>query len=130
VKLTHMYSGSDGRSHFEDREVTLSPSALGSTSAFIAAESICFRDTGDAPVAAGFHPAPRRQLVFMLAGRVEYECGDGARCVFGPGDILLADDTAGQGHRARVLEGPRLQVFVPLRAEVALDTWTTAAPTA
>ena len=50
-----------------------------------------------------FHPAPRRQLVITLSGAVELECGNGAVRRLGPGDVLLADDTTGQGHISREL---------------------------
>lgn len=50
-----------------------------------------------------WHPAPRRQMMFHLAGRVECETGDGQRFVVGPGTIVLLEDTNGKGHRTRVV---------------------------
>ena len=43
-----------------------------------------------------YHPAPRRQLVVNLTGSVEIDTGEEAR-VFGPGSIMLAEDTTGRG---------------------------------
>ena len=41
--------------------------------------------------------------------------GDGTRKVIGPGEILLAEDTTGQGHISRAVDGKvRHNVFVTL----------------
>ncbi|SVE21792.1 uncharacterized protein METZ01_LOCUS474646 [marine metagenome] len=50
-----------------------------------------------------------------MEGSVEVEAGDGTKRVFGPGDIMLAEDTTGQGHRSRYLSGnPRRSIFITL----------------
>ena len=33
------------------------------------------------------------------------------------GDMFLAGDTSGRGHRTRVLDGPALVMFIPLAAD-------------
>jgi hypothetical protein len=123
MKLVHLYSGDDGESHFADRMVAMTPSAVGSTSAVLPADGVFVRDTAGGPQTADFHPAPRRQLVFLICGRVEYECGDGSTREIGAGDVLFADDVTGQGHRARVIESPRLQIFVPVPGDVDISVW-------
>ena len=51
----------------------------------------------------------------MLEGQVEIEVGDGSRRMFGSGDILLAEDTTGQGHISRAVDSkPRKSIFVTL----------------
>jgi hypothetical protein len=50
-----------------------------------------------------WHPVPRRQMFIFLKGESEGETSDGARLRFGPGDILLAEDTQGKGHRSWVV---------------------------
>jgi hypothetical protein len=65
-------------------------------------------------------------LVILLKGQVEYFCGDGSRRLLRSGDILVADDTQGQGHRAEIVETPRVQVFIPLAAEADLSSWFAA----
>ena len=82
-----------------------------------------FRDSTDGPEVYDFHVAPRRQFVIHLAGRVQIETGDGTKRQFGVGDILLADDTTGQGHVSREIEGPRIQVFVALAEGVDVARW-------
>ena len=70
--------------------------------------------------------APRRQFVIHLAGAAEIEVGDGTRRTFGAGEVLLADDTTGQGHISREVEGPRRQIFVPLADSVDVEAWPLA----
>jgi hypothetical protein len=126
VKVVYLYSGNDGQSHFADCEVTAVQSALGATSLPLQALEVSVRDTEGGPTSVDFRPAPRRQLVILLQGQVAYFCGDGSRRLLASGDILVADDTTGQGHRAEIIENPRVQVFVPLAPDADLTTWFAA----
>lgn len=128
LPVTRLFTGADGRSHFEDRFVPMHHiDGVGDMTARLAADSVFFRDTGGGgPEVWDFHVAPRRQFVIHLAGVAEIEVGDGSRRRFGPGDLLLADDTTGQGHISREVEGPRRQIFVPLSGDVDVDAWPLA----
>ena len=44
------------------------------------------------------HVAPRRQWVIVLRGRAALTVSTGERREFGPGDVLLFEDTEGEGH--------------------------------
>ena len=123
MKVTRIFTGDDQRSHFEDLDIPLSATEIGQMSGPVPAASVFFRNSTGGPPVYDFHVAPRRQFVIHLSGRVSIECGDGAARHFGVGDILLADDTTGQGHVSRELEGPRFQVFVALADDVDLDRW-------
>ena len=124
MKVTHMFTGDDGQSHFEDLEIPLTISEAGAMSTRIPMQSLFFRDTSEAgPAVWDFHVAPARQFVIHVRGRVEIEVGDGSRRQFGPGDVLLANDLTGHGHISREIEGPRLQVFAVLAESVDLDRW-------
>ena len=62
-----------------------------------------------------WHTAPGRQYVITLSGEGEIEVGDGTKKLFAPGDVLLAEDTTGQGHVTRVVGyQPRTMMWVPL----------------
>ncbi len=61
-----------------------------------------------------WHNAPRRQFVVTLAGEVEIVASDGEVRRFGPGGVMLADDTTGNGHVSRGVGAERLSLFVPL----------------
>jgi len=70
-----------------------------------------------------WHPAPQRQIVVVLDGTLEVTTGDGATRRFGPGNAFLADDVASRGHLTRTIDGAVRVLFVPMPAEVDLDTW-------
>ena len=62
-----------------------------------------------------WHNAPRRQLIATLNGHVEATVGGGERRRFGPGDVLLAEDTRGRGHCTKSLDGSgRWSIFIAL----------------
>ncbi len=76
VKATRIYTGPDGRSHFEEVAIPLKPSGHSGVSDPVPGPGVIFRATAGAVL--DFHPAPRRQLVIPLEGAVELQCGDGA----------------------------------------------------
>ena len=115
MKITRVYTGEDGESHFEDLEVALSERGpLGNISQLEPATGIVFRETeGDYDL--GFHNAPRRQYVINLDAALELEVGDGTKRVLKPGEVLLAEDTTGRGHKSRAVDGrARRSIFVTL----------------
>jgi hypothetical protein len=124
VKLVHLRTGDDGRSHFRDIELTTITDAGGVLFELRDhVQGFAVRDLAPS-WANGFHTAPRRQFVLQLTGVGEIECGDGEVRRLGPGDLLLADDTTGQGHRSREVEGPRRQLLIFLDPALDLDTLT------
>ena len=127
--VTRIYTGEDDQSHFEELDLPMNVTDLGAMSGSIPVESLFVRDTSETgPDVYDSHVAPRRQFAIHLRGRTDIEVGGGETRSFGPGDILLADDLTGRGHISREVEGPRLQVFVALGADVALDRWRTQQP--
>lgn len=123
MQVTRIFTGDDGRSHFEDLDIPLAPQEIGQVSGQVPAASVFFRNSTGGPEVYDYHVAPRRQFVIHLAGRVQIETGGGESRQFGVGDVLLADDTTGQGHISRELEGPRVQVFVVLGDDVDVGRW-------
>lgn len=107
MKITRLYTGKDGESHFEEIEVPAEK--------LQAADGILFREAPPGHIQQ-WHPAPRRQYVITLSGQGEIETGDGTKKRFGPGDIMLADDLTGRGHITRVVGNqPRLYAQIPLK---------------
>lgn len=127
MNVTRIYTGDDGQSHFEDLDVPLDETPHGLMSAPVAVTAVIFRHTPPGG-SLGFHTAPRRQFVVTLEGAVEIECGDGTVRRLGPGDILLADDTTGQGHVSREVRAPRRSLFLPLADEVDVAPWRVGGP--
>jgi len=50
-----------------------------------------------------WHPTPRRQFMIFLSGETEIEVSGGEKRKFVPGDVLLLEDTKGQGHYTRCI---------------------------
>ena len=114
MRVTRIYTGDDGASYFEDIEVALEEGNFaGKLSAPVATSAVIFRETGD-DYDLDFHPAPRRQYVVNLSGSVEIETGHGDKRLLGPGEILLAEDTTGRGHKSRAVDGERRSLFIVL----------------
>ena len=116
MKYVRLYTTPDGESHFEDVE---SPIEVGSMQDW---------QKGMVPVQDGFfvlrskpgffadwHPAPRRQLIVMLAGEVEYGASDGTSRRHRAGEAFIVDDLTGKGHTTRILgDEDRYSIFIPL----------------
>ena len=115
MKITRLYTGPDGESHFEDIEVPLEEGGhIGKLSQLQDATGIIFRETGP-DYDYDWHNVPRRQYMISIEGAVDIEVGDGTTRRFGPGDILLAEDTTGKGHRSRAVNHQtRKSIFVTL----------------
>lgn len=115
MQVTRIYTGDDGQSHFEDVQIDLQSSGVaGLMSEPVTCNSVIFRETGP-DYDLGFHPAPRRQYVVNLTGRVEIQIGSGEKRILGAGEILLAEDTSGQGHKSKAVgDEPRQCLFITL----------------
>lgn len=115
MTVVRIYTGPDNKSHFEDIQIPLKNAGkVGFISELYKATGVVFRETtGDYNY--DFHTAPRRQYVVNLEGGVEIEVGDGTKRILRAGDILLAEDTTGQGHISRAVAGkPRKSLFIIL----------------
>jgi len=61
------------------------------------------------------HPAPQRQFVATLQGRLEFKVTNGDTFIIEPGILLLAEDTEGEGHTWTIIEGDIWQrIYIPL----------------
>lgn len=62
----------------------------------------------------GWHNEPRRQYLIILSGQMEVTVGDGTTRVLNVGDVMLAEDLTGRGHKIRsgeLLKSPQLSVY-------------------
>lgn len=105
-KYTRIYSDSSGTSHFANEELILNPIDTGlnsrtvPVSSVIATEGVrffCFPEG----TFVDWHPAPRRQLYFVLSGEMEMEVMDGEIRRFETGNVILGESTEGKGVRVR-----------------------------
>jgi quercetin dioxygenase-like cupin family protein len=103
IRCVRLWTGDDGQSHFEQGWIDLPSGDRGdAVSGVVEAVSISFRETHEGG-AFDWHDAPVRQLVLTLSGTLEFETRGGERFTLAPGDVLLAEDTTGGGHRWRSL---------------------------
>ena len=114
MKIVRLYTGDDQKSHFEGIEMKFAGNQPMLTTDARAATSAVFR-CAPAGLFLQRHPAPRRQFLVTLSGSWEIEASNAVKRVFKTGDVMLADDTTGEGHTSRVL-GAEAHVFmtVPL----------------
>ena len=115
-----MYSDSSGESHFADDQIAFTladyapPATPISISDATPADSVVFLSSPSGWL-GDFHPAPRRQFMFLLSGQLEVEVSDGETRRFGPGAVLLVEDIVGRGHLSRVVgDGRAYMVAVPI----------------
>jgi hypothetical protein len=108
MQFCRMYTGEDGKSHFEELEQQQGAKSFDSR---IDAKTLVFKNDDNRDI-LGWHNAPRRQWCITLAGSVQIGIGDGTVKTFEPGDVFLAEDITGQGHTA--LPKNWVRVFVHL----------------
>jgi quercetin dioxygenase-like cupin family protein len=94
IRTYRLSTGPDGDSHVERGSV--------SGDALVGAESIMFKET---PPHSAFdwHNDPVPQYVITLAGILEFSTRDGETFTIHPGDVLLAVDNTGTGHKWRLI---------------------------
>src|SRR5262245_12226754 len=108
IRYTRLYADVGGESHFADAELELRGTSLAPPapplflSDFLPAGKVGFLGA-DLGWYGDWHPTPRRQFLFYLAGQAEIQVSDGEVRTFGPGDILLLEDTTGTGHVSRAV---------------------------
>ncbi len=125
MRYTRVYSDAAGESHFEDMDVPMTAVSFAppvppvDLSSFSPASRIGFLSAPSGFI-ADWHPAPRRQWMLYLAGRVEAEVTDGERRELGPGSVTLLEDTTGRGHRSRVI-GPDAVLLAVVQVDESED---------
>jgi uncharacterized cupin superfamily protein len=126
MELIRFFETPGGGSTFETHALTFPTSftdAYGNTyglSQPFEIASAIFAELPDA-LDQHWHGAPNRQLVVVLTGSLEVETTDGERRRWGPGDVFMADDTGGKGHRTRVLEGPAKLLFLRVAPDFRVE---------
>jgi quercetin dioxygenase-like cupin family protein len=95
IKAYRIYTGPDGDSHVERGSI--------SNEALVAAESVLFKET-PAHSSFDFHNDPIPQYVITLAGTLEFATRGGETFTIHPGEILVAVDHTGTGHKWRLID--------------------------
>jgi hypothetical protein len=127
MKIVRFASASDGGSQFIEIDMPIdnaSTDAFGNIvhrSAVLPAQSTMVTDMPEG-LYQDWHPASRRQLLFVLSGTLEVETSDGKKHRCSSGEVFLADDVGSRGHRTRTISGPARVLFVHLPPEANLDS--------
>jgi quercetin dioxygenase-like cupin family protein len=95
IRAYRLHTGPDGHSH-------VTPGSIVDNET-IQAESILYEET--APHSSlDWHRAPTTQYVITLSGTLEFVTHTGESFTIRPGEILVAMDTTGSGHRWRLID--------------------------
>ena len=110
IKAYKIFTGSDGHSHFLTGHVA--------ENKLNEAKSLRFKET---PPNSSYdwHPAPTTQYVICITGTLEFTTFLGETFILKPGEVLLAMDTTGSGHKWRMVDNDPWR-----RAYVAFDEET------
>jgi quercetin dioxygenase-like cupin family protein len=114
VSMLHafrLYTGSDDASHV----------AEGTLEANVTTHAVSVSFAESPPHSSlDWHNAPTRQYVITLSGTLEFETRDGTTFTIRPGDVILAEDTAGSGHTWRLIDDqPWRRAYVVLPPDMA-----------
>ena len=119
MRITQFVATEDGGSRFEDAEIRFDIEREGA-GGFVLMTSEPFESFAvsfvrlPADLDQDWHQAPTRQLVQVISGTVEVTTTDGAVRRWGAGSLFIAADTAGRGHKTRVIDGPADVIFIPV----------------
>lgn len=104
VRAYRLYTGTDGNSHVQTGSIDLQ--------AAVAADSITFSET-PAHSSLDWHNDPVPQYVITLSGTLEFTTRTGETFVVRPGEVLIAQDHTGTGHRWRLTDDdPWIRAYV------------------
>lgn len=94
IRAYRLYTGPDGNSHVIPGSVN--------GGHLVDAKSIEFKETA-AHSSYDWHNDPTPQYVITLAGVLEFATVGGETFTLRPGDVLLAEDHTGSGHKWRLI---------------------------
>ena len=104
MKYVHVYADSAGVSHFREEHLDFAPGRTEETSIHaLAANGRTTLLRLRVGAVEDWHNAPRAWFLIVLQGASEVTTSDGEVRQFGPGALVLLDDTTGKGHRTRAL---------------------------
>jgi quercetin dioxygenase-like cupin family protein len=113
IRAYLLYTGPDANSH-------ITPGSI-AESALVGAESVLFKET-PAHASLDWHNDPVPQYVITLAGILEFTTKTGETCDIHPGDVLVAIDQTGSGHKWRLInDDPWKRTYVVFKKGAAFQ---------
>jgi quercetin dioxygenase-like cupin family protein len=99
IRCVRLWTGQDDGSHVQIGHIDMRPGRNNDLlSGTMASSHVTVEETAGGGALA-WHTAPVRQLVVTLSGTLDFITRDGEHFTLHPGDVLLAEDTAGSGHQ-------------------------------
>jgi quercetin dioxygenase-like cupin family protein len=113
IRCVRMWTGEDGDSQFEEGSIDLSEGARGDFAGQpVPAVQLSFQETRSGG-SYEWHQDPVPRFVITLSGTLEFQTKSGATFTIRPGDVLLAQDNSGTGHKWRLIgEDPWRRAYV------------------
>lgn len=121
IRCVRLFTDQSGQSDFEVGQLALAEAQGDLATIMQTAQSISFQETASGG-SFDWHEAPAHQYVVTLKGELEFETRTGKRFNLAPGDVLLAEDTTGGGHRWHLTnKQPWLRAYVILSHDFELN---------
>ena len=103
IRCVRIWTGEDGNSLFEEGIIDLSEGMPGdAVGKAVPAVELSFQETRSGG-SYEWHRDPVPRFVVTLSGTLEFEVKSGGTFIIRPGDILLAQDNSGSGHKWRLI---------------------------
>jgi quercetin dioxygenase-like cupin family protein len=103
IRCVRLWTGEDQNSHFEEGFINLGDGMRGdAVGKPVQAVELSFQETRSGG-SYEWHQDPVPRFVITLSGTLEFEVKSGATFTIRPGDILLAQDNSGSGHKWRLI---------------------------
>jgi len=103
IRCIRLWTGDDGNSLFEEGFIDLAEEMRGdAVGKPVRVVELSFQETRSGG-SYEWHQDPVPRFVVTLSGTLEFEVKSGATFTIRPGDILLAQDNSGTGHKWRLI---------------------------
>jgi quercetin dioxygenase-like cupin family protein len=103
IRCIRIWTGDDGNSLFEEGFIDLAEGMRGdAVGKPVRVVELSFQETRSGG-SYQWHQDPVPRFVITLSGTLEFEVKSGASFTIRPGDILLAQDNGGTGHKWRLI---------------------------
>jgi len=99
MSVQRLYAGPDGKTRMENLDL---PEGEGVVKILeLKPGSIMRFNRRSQERVVDWHNPPNPNYMIVLSGAIEIGTGDGKVHTLGPGDVLLSEDSTGQGHNTR-----------------------------
>lgn len=103
IRCVRIWTGEDGNSLFEEGVIDLREGMQGdAVGKAVPALELSFQETRSGG-SYEWHQDPVPRFVITLSGTLEFEVKSGRTFIIRPGDVLLAQDNSGSGHKWRLI---------------------------